>query len=181
MEESRMASIPLLQFSSLISQEVEFLRNGKQTGTDLARIKIALDSQFPPQCYGVRVEDQTMSPLLQPGGVGVFSMREGHKSALMAVCSVGIQGEPPRIRKVLKNESGQGTGGSQKTGARKSFMTPTPLHIPGSRISPIADSTHQMIYLEAFAGSGEVTLVPAEKLLWMHPLVRILKPQEYRI
>ncbi len=175
-----MVSIPLLPFSSLLSEETGFLRSGGQDWDRFPKIQVTLDLEFPPECYGVRVADETMSPVLQPGMVGVFSVREKHESALMAIFSIGIQEEPPRIRKVLKNETGQETGGSKKTVARKSFMTPTPLHIPGSRVSPIADSTHRMIYLKTFADSEAVTLVPADKLLWMHPLVRVLKSEEYR-
>ncbi len=125
--------------------------------------------------YGVKIEDESMAPVLRPGMVAVFSQSDSRESALRDIFSIGRKGELPVVRKVVKNEiRPDGKADSGKGRVRKSFMTPTPLHIPKSRISPIAESTHQMIYFKKLAEAEALTLVPVGDLLWMHPLVLIL-------
>lgn len=132
-------------------------------------------------CYGVKIEDDSMAPLLCPGMVAVFSQTGKHELAQGAIFSIGLKSEPPVVRKVVKNDmhpDAKNGGNSGQGRMRKSFMTPTPLHIPKSKISPIAESTHQMIYYKKLAEAEALTLLPAGDLLWMHPLVLILPGEE---
>jgi len=127
-----------------------------------------------------KIGDESMAPVLRSGMVAIFSQDDNPDLALENIFSLGRKGELPLVRKVIKNDihsDAKTRLNWEKRRVRKSFMTPTPLHIPESRISPIAESTHQMIYFKKLAVPEELTLLPAGNLLWMHPLVLIL-PQE---
>jgi hypothetical protein len=139
------------------------------------------DHGLGPESYGVTIEDESMAPALKMGWVAIFSQTTD-TPALMNIYSIGRKGDGPLVRTVVKNE----IPGSGKTDVspesirpkRKSFMTPTPLHIPGSRVSPIAESTHQTIFLKSLKNPEKLILVPGGNLLWMHPLVLILKQED---
>jgi hypothetical protein len=172
MKQDKNPSIPLLSFSlpsTLRPWEESF---GAEEASPMIRVE---GHQLPEDCYGVKIEDESMAPVLRPGMVAVFSHSDGRESALKDIFSIGRKGELPVVRKVVRNEiHSDGKADSGKGRVRKSFMTPTPLHIPKSRVSPIAESTHQMIYYKGLAESEALTLLPAGNLLWMHPLVLIL-------
>jgi hypothetical protein len=53
-------------------------------------------------------------------------------------------------------------------------MTPTPLHIPGSRVSPIPGSAHEMLFLIPLSGEGPVEIAPLARVLYLHPLCAIV-------
>ena len=58
-------------------------------------------------------------------------------------------------------------------------MTPTPLHIPESRVSPIPDSAHERIYLKSLEESASLMVLPLEDVIWMHPLILVVaKPSK---
>ena len=170
-----MVSIPLIKFSAALPHwPVE--KNGPDWNSFPA---IRVQGYEPgKECYGVEIEDESMSPVLRTGMVAVFSQSD-RSPALENIYSIGLKDNDPVVRKVVKNEI-PGTGKNDDSRPnRKSFMTPTPLHIPGSRVSPIADSTHQTIFLKALANPEKLILVPGGNLLWMHPLVLILNQGEF--
>jgi hypothetical protein len=165
-------TLPLVSFSS--PWERWPLKIDRQA-SEFISVPRGREGEITEGCYGVKIEDEGMAPVLRPGMVAVFSQNGNHESAHGDIFSIGLKGELPVVRKVVKNEicsdekSGLGQGR-----VRKSFMTPTPLHIPKSRVSPIAESTHQMIYYKQLADAVALTLLPAGNLLWMHPLVLIV-------
>ena len=173
MTEGKIVSIPLIKFSETLRWPLEKNHLGKDF---FPSIHVS-GYELPEGCYGLRIEDESMIPVLKPGMVAVFSQND-RTSALMNIYSIGRKNEGPLVRKVVKNE----ITANEKSGApsaslrpkRKSFMTPTPLHIPGSRVSPIAESTHQTIFLKGLANPKKLILVPGGNLLWRHPLVLIL-------
>jgi hypothetical protein len=57
-------------------------------------------------------------------------------------------------------------------------MTPTPLHIPESRVSPIPDSAHEMIYLKGLSENETLKVVPLRDVVWMHPLIAVVENPE---
>ena len=173
-DDPQIFSIPLLSFSSSLEPwpwDVDYKRS-----KSIPVIQVRGEG-ITEGCYGVKIEDDGMAPVLQPGMVAVFSQDNNPDLALENIFSFGRKGELPLMRKVIKNENrpaGNAGINPGKGRVRKSFMTPTPLHIPESRISPIAESTHRMIYFKRLAEPEELTLLPAGNLLWMHPLVLIL-------
>lgn len=170
-----MNPLPLLKFSSALSRwPVE--KNGP--AWDSFPVIRVQGHELDRQCYGVEIEDGSMAPVLTKGMVAVFSQNV-ENPALMNVFSIGRKGESPLVRKVVRNEITPNEMESftveGRKRLRKSFMTPTPLHIPGSRVSPIAESTHQTIFLKALANPEKLILVSRGNLLWMHPLVLVLE------
>lgn len=190
MKKKTALSIPLVVFSSPLFEQMRSWKNDWLQPRFFPHIQIPDEPGPLDGCYAVKIEDGSMAPVLRAGMVAVFSTLPNQKPAEFSIYCVGRVGGRPLIRKVVKNET-EISGAKEsnledkslfnRKAVRKSFMTPTPLHIPGSRVSPIAESTHQMIYLKSTTDSEAMTLIPAEKLLWMHPLVLILKPGEYRL
>ena len=176
--EGKMVSIPLIKFSAPLPRWP--LKKNDPEWNSFPTIRVQ-DHELGPECYGVEIEDDSMAPALKTGWVAIFSQTTD-TPALMNIYSIGRKGDGPLVRTVVKNE----IPGSEKTDVssesirpkRKSFMTPTPLHIPGSRVSPIAESTHQTIFLKSLRNPEKLILVPGGNLLWMHPLGVILKPGE---
>jgi len=117
--------------------------------------------ELPELCYGVRIESATS--LLPSGCLAVFSKTEG--TALEDIYAVAVQEKLPFLGKWVQKEP--------PSNRRKVFMVPTPLHIPDSRVSPIAPSLHHVLFFKELAGSGKLRLVPASKILWKHPLVYV--------
>jgi hypothetical protein len=178
MTKGQMNPLPLLKFSSALSRwPVE--KNGPAWGSfPVIRVQ---GHELDQQCYGVEIEDGSMAPVLNKGMVAIFSQNVKNP-ALMNVFSIGRKGESPLVRKVVKNEiTPKEIDNFTEEGRkrlRKSFMTPTPLHIPGSRVSPIAESTHQTIFFKSLLNPEKLTLVSKGNLLWLHPLVLILNQGE---
>ena len=133
-------------------------------------------------CYGILIDNQEMDPVLPAGMIALFQPQVDHVVAKENIFLFGIRGQTALIRKVIKNENPSGGGKSGSTEERtsrpprKSFMTPTPLHIPGSKVSPIDGKTHEMIMIKSLQDSAQVQVIPMEKLLWMHPLVGVVNP-----
>jgi hypothetical protein len=176
--ESDIVSIPLIKFSVSHSRW-PWEKNGYDWNA-FSTIRVN-GHELVEGCYGVDIEDESMTPILKTGMTAVFSPSNSAQ-ALKDIYSIGQKGESPLVRKVVKNE----IIANEKTDVhseslrpkRKSFMTPTPLHIPGSRVSPIPESTHETIYFKGLENSEQLILVPRGNLLWMHPLVLILNQED---
>ncbi len=173
--------IPLVSFSVRESAEI-FDANGNLLSVE-STVKVLAEVKLSGKCYAVKVVDRSMTPHLEPGKVALFG-EANNTPALHNIFSIGVKNGNPLIRKILKNESGVGgqnldshkTGNNPPTSRRtKSFMTPTPLHMPDSTVSPIPDSAHKMVLLCKTGGAGGASAVPANEILWMHPLLYILK------
>ncbi len=176
--EGDIVSIPLIKFSADLSRW-PLEKNDPEWGSFPA-IRVQ-DHELTEECYGVEIEDESMDPVLKTGMVVVFSQK-ARTPAHMNIYSIGRRGNGPLVRKMVKNEI-PGTEKTEVSGEnlrpkRKSFMTPTPLHIPGSRVSPIAESTHQTVFFKSLRNPEKLILVPRGNLLWLHPLVLILNQEE---
>ena len=178
MMESDIVSIPLIKCSADLPRWPLEKNDPEWDSCPAIRVQ---EYELTEECYGVQLEAESMIPVLKTGMVAVFSQHDS-TPALMNIFSIGCKGASPLVRKVVKNEipanatdrvTGEGRGR-----LRKSFMTPTPLHIPGSRVSPIAESTHQTIFFKALENPEKLILVPRGNLLWLHPLVLILGTME---
>ena len=134
---------------------------------NLNYIKISVPMELPDLSYGVEIKDSSMSSYFGLNTIAIFS-----KSDYLAqdnVFLVGLKRKPPFVGKLLKNESasvGQG---------RKTFMTPTPLHIPESKTSPIADSLHQTIIFKVLYKPQGTRFVDPSNISWIHPLIFVQK------
>ncbi len=160
-------SIPLISFSSGQERWEPGTEKGKKIFLSNSYTRISPPMELPDLCYGVRIEGTCDTPFLPLGCLAVFSKSEG--IALGNIYAVEVQGEFPFVGKWLQKETSEGDAGSR----RKVFMVPTPMHVPDSRISPIAPSLHHVLLFKDFANSGKLKLVPANKVLWTHRLVYV--------
>jgi len=173
--------VPLYQ----ILKEPSGVRQSGQALEGLERIseiELPFGKEIPEECYAINIEEDSMAPALKKADLAVFAPQEEPGQALMNVFLVRIQNQPPQVRMVVRTETGPdpanfpepatGPTTSYINKRRKSFMTPTPLHIPGSRVSPIPGSAHEMVYLKSLQPE-HLSVVPAKEVLWMHPLIHI--------
>ncbi len=162
-------SIPLVSFSSSRESRQPGAERGKKVFLSNNYTRISPPMELPDSCYGVRIEDACHTPFLPPGCLAVFSKTDG--TALENIYAVGVQEEFPFLGKWMQKEIPEESAGSR----RKVFMVPTPLHVPDSRISPIAPSLHHVLLFKDFSSSGKLRVIPASKILWKHPLVYVQK------
>lgn len=162
-------SIPLISFSSSREGREPDNERGEKIFLSSSYTRISPPMKLPGLCYGVRIEANCYAPVLPPGCLAVFSKTD--VSALENFYAVCAQKEFPFLGKWMQKETSEG----RESGGRKVFMVPPPLHVPDSRISPIASSLHHVLLFKDFSDSGKLRLLPASKILWKHPLVYVQK------
>ena len=132
-------------------------------------IKVSVPMELPDLSYGVEIKDSPMSSYFGLNTIAIFSKSD--YPAQDNVFFVGLKRKPPFVGKLLKNESAsEGQG-------RKTFMTPTPLHIPESKTSPIADSLHQTIIFKVLSKPQGTRFVEPSNISWRHSLIFVQKEQ----
>ncbi|MFT4578646.1 MAG: hypothetical protein ACI8PD_001735 [Nitrospinales bacterium] len=130
-------------------------------------IKILAPMELPDFSYGVEIKDSSLFTYFGVNTVAIFSKSDF--PAQDNIFLVGLKGKPPLVGKLLKNESdSEGQG-------RKTFMTPTPLHIPESKTSPIADSLHQTLIFKVLSKPQGTRFFPHSNIGWRHPLIFVQK------
>ena len=130
-------------------------------------IKILAPMELPDCSYAIELKDASLSSYFGENTLAIFSKTDS--PALDNIFLDGLKGKPPFIGRLLKNESeteGQG---------RKTFMTPTPLHIPDSKTSPIADSLHHTFIFKVLSKPQRTQFVQQSNINWKHPLIVVQK------
>jgi hypothetical protein len=130
-------------------------------------IKILAPMELPDFSYGVEIKDSSMSNYFGVNTVAIFSKSDS--PAQDNIFLVGLKRKPPFVGKLLKNES------DSKGQGRKTFMTPTPLHIPESKTSPIADSLHETLIFKVMSKPQGMRFVKQSNMSWKHPLIFVQK------
>ena len=126
-------------------------------------IKISAPRELPNFSYGIEIKDSSMSTYFGRNTVAIFSKSDW--PAQDNIFFVGLKRKPPFIGKLLKNES------EVEGLERKTFMTPTPLHVPESKTSPIADSLHHNLIFKALSQPQGTRFIQQSNICWRHPLV----------
>ena len=130
-------------------------------------IKISVTSEQTDFCYGIDTKDSPMSSYFGENTIAVFSKSDVPSQD--NVFLVGLKRKPPFVGKLLKNESeAEGHG-------RKTFMTPTPLHVHESKISPISDSLHSTLIFKVFSEPQGTRFIQQSNISWKHPLIFVQK------
>jgi hypothetical protein len=130
-------------------------------------IKILAPMELPDFSYGFEIKNSFLSSYFGVNTVAIFSKSDF--PAQDNVFLVGLKGKPPLVGKLLKNESDSGGRG------RKTFMTPTPLHIPESKTSPIADSLHRTLIFKVLSKPQGTRFIQQSNISWRHPLIFVQK------
>ena len=175
--------VPLLGISGKVNREVSeaVLPQGLKRVSEL---DISLSQSLPEYYYALELPNIVGVSVGSGETLGLFGHGAGTE-ALDDIFALGLAGQEPLICKVIKNDARSGSSGqegapqsispSRAQNRRKSFMTPTPLHIPDSRVSPIPDSAHEMIYLKNLSEAEALKVVFLKEVVWMHPLVLVVK------
>jgi len=132
-------------------------------------IKILVPIEIPVESYGIEIKDLSLSCYFGINTIAIFCKEDF--PAKDNIFFVGLKRKPPFVGKLLKNESeleGQG---------RKTFMTPTPLHVPTSKTSPIADSLHHNLIFKVLSNPPGTRFVQQSSIVWKHPLIFVQKEQ----
>ena len=126
-------------------------------------IKISVTRELPNFSYGIEVKDPSMVTYFGRNTIAIFSKSDF--PAQDNIFLVGLKSKSPFIGKLLKNESEvEGEG-------RKTFMTPTPLHVPESKTSPIADSLHHNLIFKGLSEPQGTRFIQESNICWRHPLI----------
>lgn len=160
--------IPLIRL-----QDVEDYLEGSGENKRWADNQVSVDSAIPDTCFAIFSQDLDKNFPLYGQGVPVFARQFESLDAVEQIFLLRFHQEAPRLCRMIRSEQKAGAGEVFRASRRKSFMTPTPLHIPTSRISPIPDYTHSFFYLKLFDQENleVVSTDQSERLL---PLVKVL-------
>lgn len=175
--------IPLVGISGKVEQagQAEELPQGLKC---ISEVEISVSQDFPEPCYAMELPN-IVREFVEPGKpLGIFGPgKDG--AALNDIYALGLTGRVPLVCKVIKSDARSGSSSrgepsqvissSRVKHRRKSFMTPTPLHIPESRVSPIPDFAHEMIYLKGLNENETLKVVPLRDVVWMHPLISVME------
>lgn len=178
--------IPLVEISGKVEQEgrAEALPQGLKR---ISEVEISVPQGLPEQCYALEIPNIVKESVKPEDLLGIFGPGRD-SAALNDIYALGLVGREPLICKVIKNDGRSGSShqgepsqissSSRMKNRRKSFMTPTPLHIPESRVSPIPDSAHEMIYLKGLGENETLKVIPLRDVVWMHPLIAVVENPE---
>jgi len=164
--------LPLVPLSSLDEAALAGLAADKPDFSPYPRVEIAAGG-FGVADYAVLIEEDGGGALVPPGGLALFRTAAG--KAVDDVFALAVRGGGASIRRLIARP----TGAEGEGRVRKSFMTPTPLHVPGSRVSPIPRSAHDMLFHLPLSGRGPVAVVPPSRVLFLHPLVAVVPPENF--
>lgn len=178
--------IPLVGISGEAEREgrAEELPQGLKR---FSEIEVSVPQGLPETCYALEIPD-IIKESVEPGNsLGIFGPGKDN-AALNDIYVLGLAGREPLVCKVIKNDGRTGSSDQKEPSQvissprvknrRKSFMTPTPLHIPESQVSPIPDSAHEMIYLKDFSENETLKVIPLQDVVWMHPLIAVMQNPE---
>jgi hypothetical protein len=155
--------VPLMGISGKVEQEgrAEELPQGLKR---ISEVEISVSQVLLVPCYALEIPN-IVKESVEPGkSLGIFGLGKD-VTALNDIYALGLMGREPL----------QAIASSRVKNRRKSFMTPTPLHIPESRVSPIPDSAHEMIYLKGLNENEALKVVPLRDVVWMHPLISVME------
>ena len=176
--------VPLLEISGKVesSKSIEGLPWGLKA---VSEVEIHESLERPEQHFALEVPNIFGESAKADKALGIFGYGNNEK-ALQDVYVLGLQEQQPFVCQVIKNEAKPKTQDSNKRlessgrvkSRRKSFMTPTPLHIPDSRVSPIPDSSHEMIYFRNLEKKETLKIVSSREVVWIYPLLFIMNSSE---
>ena len=169
MKKDSKTSIPLISFSSSRERWEPDTEKGENIFDSNNYTRISPSMELPGLCYGVRIEGDCHHSFLPQNCLAVFSKTE--VTALENIYAVRVQGEYPFVGKWIQRETPERSLG----GRRKVFMVPTPMHVPGSKVSPIAPSLHKTLLFKDLTIPDKLRVLPVSKILWKHPLVYVQK------
>lgn len=149
-----------------------FLEGSLTDGESLPRL-LTVEASIPDSCFALESSDIGTSSPVPARGMGVFADGIGKIDAVNQVFLLRCPPGNPRLCRMVRSEQQVGAGEVFRASRRKSFMTPTPLHIPTSKVSPIPDYTHSVFYLKLY-GQEKLEVMSTDQSARLLPLVFVL-------
>ncbi|QPJ62966.1 MAG: hypothetical protein G3M70_14215 [Candidatus Nitronauta litoralis] len=161
-------NIPLVRL-----RDVEALigSSGEDNGDVLPQTYV--DSPIPEDCFAISPQDISNKLPFYGQGVPVFAKQFETCEPVDQIFLLRFSPEIPHFCRMVRSEQKAGAGEVFRSTRRKSFMTPTPLHIPTSKVSPIPDYTHSFFYLKLYDREN-LEVVSTSQSNRLLPLVKIL-------
>ncbi len=160
--------VPLIRL-----QDVEAFLKGTRTDGEASPRLLKVEAPFLDSCFALESTDIGESSAIPARGIGIFAGGFGKVNAVDQVFLLRCPPENPRLCRMVRSEQQVGAGEVFRASRRKSFMTPTPLHIPTSRVSPIPDYTHSVFYLKLY-DQEKLEVVSTDQSARLLPLVSVL-------
>jgi hypothetical protein len=160
--------VPLIRL-----QDVEAFLEGSQTDGESSPRILKVEAPIPDSCFALESTNIEESSAIPARGIGVFAVGFGKFDAVDQVFLLRCSPENPRLCRMVRSEQEVGAGEVFRASRRKSFMTPTPLHIPTSQVSPIPDYTHSVFCLKIY-GQEKLEVVSTDQSARLLPLVSVL-------
>tara|TARA_B100000686_G_C16563129_1_gene848861 strand:- start:363 stop:923 length:561 start_codon:yes stop_codon:yes gene_type:complete len=166
--------LPIRRLSFQKSQDWIDPTSGEFCKNDSKSLRLYLPTEITRHLiYGV--SPKTCIPDYPKNCLLIFKIENENKPKFNRFYCIGIHNQFPIIGKLISYPAIEETSGSKifSTTRRKSFMTPTPLHIPTSKVSPIPSSSHNLILFKTIGPEKDLFQSHLEETLWLHPLVRV--------
>ena len=161
------------------SQEWLNLTNDAFSSKEFITMNLSLPLSITQQSvYGVLLKHNASVWGYPENSILIFNKGSTDKANLGRLHCAGIWNRLPVIVKLISNSSLEKPQSSARLSIprRKSFMTPTPLHIPSSKVSPIPSSSHAMTILQPTNPKQKLIAILSKDLLWLHPLIHVHSP-----
>ena len=161
------------------SQEWLNLTNGEFSKKEFITMGLNLTLNTTQQSvYGVLLKHNASVWGYPENSILIFKKASKNEANLGQLHCAGIWNRLPMIVKLISNSSLEKPKNSARflIPRRKSFMTPTPLHVPSSKVSPIPSSSHALTILQPTNPKQKLIAVLPDDLLWLHPLIHVHSP-----
>ncbi len=131
---------------------------------------VDVDVPVPDACFALECNEFKANTLLLEDGIAIFASRLQPGDARDQIYLLRYPDGCPRLCRLVRSEQAAGGREVFRPSRRKSFMTPTPLHIPTSTVSPIPDYTHSVYYLKPW-DQEKLEVVSTDQSRRLLPLV----------
>jgi hypothetical protein len=170
--------------------QITKLGQNARNSTALKRVTLTFPPNFELSEYnfGVQIDTNNFQPDFFLGDTIIFSKKESDNALQNIYLFITdedktIIGEiihKPDTRNDISSELNKSGPTEYRKARRKSFMTPTPLHIPTSQISPVADSSHERILIRPVGDKNQLVSVPLKKNINKFPMIYIHKKTSHK-
>ena len=170
--------IPIKELSAGKSEHWLNSLNGKFFETNFTYHPISLPRAIKDQLiYGVLLKLNSEALGYSKNSILVFEKKEDKKPRLGLLHFVGIRDQSPILGTLISKTLPKKLESFSKNNIpqRKSFMTPTPLHISSSKVSPIPSSSHSLTMVQPKDPKKGLITCPSDDILWLHPLIYVIQ------
>jgi hypothetical protein len=170
--------------------QISLLDKKGKNSPDLENLTLSFPSNIEISEYnfGVQIDTNNFQPDFYSGDTIIFTKKETETSLQNIYLFINDDKKPiigevihkPDAKNNISSEPNNSGPTEYRKARRKSFMTPTPLHIPTSQISPVADSSHERILIRPVGDKKQLVSIPSQKNIYTFPMVFIHKKMPHK-